>query len=127
MNDMSGSAAATATAAATPAEIPSSEGHEDFQAHLKTYWIIFGALLVGTALTVAVAYLDLGDTTAIVVALTIATAKASLVALWFMHLLDDRKVKAIGLTLIFTGIFFLGCILGPVLTVSDAVSMEVLQ
>ncbi len=117
-----------AAAVAVPAVTSlSPEELEHFQAHLKTYWIIFGALLVGTALTVAVAYLDLENTAAVVVALTIASAKASLVALWFMHLLEDRKVKVIGLTLIFTGIFFLGCLLGPVLTVSDAVTLEALR
>ncbi len=121
------SSAATATPVVTAVTPLEGEELEHFQAHLKTYWIIFGALLVGTALTVAVAYLDLESTAAVVVALIIASAKASLVALWFMHLLEDRKVKVIGLTLIFTGIFFLGCLLGPVLTVSDAVTLEALR
>lgn len=125
MND----ASTTAGVALAPGVEPTmtAEEREHFRAHLRTYWIVFGALLVGTALTVAVAYLNMGDTLALVVALTIASAKASLVALWFMHLLEDRKVRAIGWMLIFTGIVFLGCILGPVLTVEGATSMEALQ
>ena len=51
---------------------------------LKVYFTIFFALLLGTALTVAVAFQDLGPMNT-VVALAIAGAKALLVVLWFMH------------------------------------------
>jgi cytochrome c oxidase subunit 4 len=52
---------------------------------LKVYLAIFFALIAGTALTVAVAFQDLGPMNT-VVALTIAGVKAMLVVLWFMHL-----------------------------------------
>lgn len=50
----------------------------------KVYFVIFGALMVGTALTVWVANYDLGRWNAIV-ALSIAVLKATLVVLYFMH------------------------------------------
>ena len=52
---------------------------------LRLYLAVFAALLVGTALTVLVAYVDLGPLNT-VVALAIAGVKALLVALYFMHL-----------------------------------------
>ena len=51
----------------------------------KVYFLVFGALLALTALTTGVAYLDLGKGNT-VVALAIAVTKATLVALFFMHL-----------------------------------------
>jgi len=54
----------------------------------KVYFVIFGVLMVGTALTVFAAFADLdhlfpGANT--VVALTIAVVKATFVVLYFMH------------------------------------------
>ncbi|MGO8815788.1 MAG: cytochrome C oxidase subunit IV family protein [Terriglobia bacterium] len=51
----------------------------------KLYFLIFAALLTLTALTTSVAYVDLGQWNTIV-ALVIACCKATLVALFFMHL-----------------------------------------
>jgi cytochrome c oxidase subunit IV len=48
------------------------------------YYTIFGALMVGTVLTVVVAFFDLGFLNNIVM-LTIAVTKAMLVVLYFMH------------------------------------------
>jgi cytochrome c oxidase subunit IV len=50
----------------------------------KIYLAIFFALMIGTILTVYAAFHDLGQWN-IVVALGIATIKASLVVLFFMH------------------------------------------
>jgi len=50
----------------------------------KIYYRIFAALIVGTALTTGAAFFDLGSWN-VVVALLIAATKASLVALFFMH------------------------------------------
>jgi len=50
-----------------------------------TYILVCAALLVLTVITVAVSYVHLG-TMNVVVALLIASVKASLVALFFMHL-----------------------------------------
>jgi cytochrome c oxidase subunit IV len=51
---------------------------------IRTYLIIFAALLLGTAITTAVAYVDLGPLN-VVVMLLIAFTKATLVVLFFMH------------------------------------------
>jgi len=51
---------------------------------LRVYFLVFVALLLLLALTVAVAYLDLGIWS-VVIAVTIATLKALLVILYFMH------------------------------------------
>jgi len=59
---------------------------------LRTYMLVFLALLVLTAATIAVAYFDLGalNTT---VALAIAGIKAILVALFFMHLKYSNRLS----------------------------------
>jgi cytochrome c oxidase subunit 4 len=57
------------------------------------YYTIFGALLLCTALTIAVAYVDLGNFN-IVVAMLIAMFKGALVVLFFMHVkYSSRMVK----------------------------------
>lgn len=52
---------------------------------VRVYLAIFLALLVGTALTVLAAFVDFPWRFNTVVALTIATVKATLVVLYFMH------------------------------------------
>ena len=64
---------------------------DDIQAHVRLYYKVFGTLLVLTLLTVAVSYLHLPHTPAVIVALAIAALKASLVATFFMHLVLDWK------------------------------------
>ena len=58
--------------------------NEHHVAPISLYLTIFGALIVGTILTVVVAKFDLGAFNNIVM-LTIACAKALLVILYFMH------------------------------------------
>jgi cytochrome c oxidase subunit 4 len=58
---------------------------------LRTYLAVFFALLVLTAITVAVAQIDFGPWN-VVVALMIAGTKAILVASIFMHLYYDNKL-----------------------------------
>ena len=60
---------------------------------LKNYLTVGAALLILTAFTVFVASIDLGPWN-IVVALLIASAKATLVLLFFMHLFYDNKLYA---------------------------------
>jgi len=55
------------------------------------YGAVYGALLVLTAVTVAVSYADLGLFNA-AAALAIASVKATLVALYFMHLRHERPL-----------------------------------
>jgi cytochrome c oxidase subunit IV len=52
---------------------------------VRVYITIFLVLLVGTALTVAAAFVDFPWRLNTVVALTIATIKATFVVLYFMH------------------------------------------
>jgi cytochrome c oxidase subunit 4 len=69
---------------------------------LKMYFAVWGALLLGTFLTYEAARLDLGRFNA-AVALTIATTKALLVALFFMHLrgASDKLLKLVVISTVF--------------------------
>lgn len=69
---------------------------------LPTYFGVWTALLVGTFLTYEVAKIDLGVFNA-AVALIIATTKALLVALFFMHLkgAGERLLKLVVISTIF--------------------------
>ncbi len=59
--------------------------------HLRVYVIVFVALAALTVVTVAISYLDLSTSSAIGIAMVVATVKASLVALYFMHLISEEK------------------------------------
>ncbi len=61
---------------------------------IKTLAAVWLALLAMTVLTVAVAGIDLGRLN-LGLALAIATAKATLVVLYFMHMRYDRPIHAI--------------------------------
>jgi cytochrome c oxidase subunit 4 len=69
---------------------------------LTTYFAVWIALLVGTFLTYEAAKIDLGVFNA-AVALTIATTKALLVALFFMHLkgASEKLLKLVVASTIF--------------------------
>ena len=60
------------------------------------YLVILFALLVGTALTVWAAFIDLGVWNPII-ALAIATTKAALVLLYFMHLKYSTKLTMLAI------------------------------
>ena len=64
----------------------------DIQRHIKVYMTIFAALAVLTIITVAASYLDLSTGEAILLALTIASIKGSLVAGYFMHLISEKAL-----------------------------------
>jgi cytochrome c oxidase subunit 4 len=91
----------------------------DIQSHVKTYYMVFGALMVATCITVGVSYLHLPVPLAITVALIVATIKGSLVALFFMHLSNERKLIYYALAL--TVVFFTFMMFVPLLTNSDKV------
>lgn len=82
-------------------------GHspEEIRAHVKVYMMVFGALAILTVVTVAARYLNVEVHYAIALALLIASVKASLVALFFMHL--KGEVRAIFWTLLLTAVFFI--------------------
>ncbi len=76
---------------------------------LPTYFAVFIALLAGTGLTVFAATLDLGAFNA-PVALTIATIKATLVALFFMHVwhAGEKLIKMVVVGVLFFLLLLLG-------------------
>lgn len=86
----------------------------------KTYYIVFGTLLCLTGATTGIAYIDLGVWNT-AVALAIAVGKASLVAIFFMHLR-----WSVGMTRIVAcaAIFWLCIMLA--LTLGDAFSRNLL-
>ena len=65
------------------------------------------SLLILTGITVGASYINFGAFN-VVVALTIATIKATLVALFFMHLLHDKPVNGL---IAAAGFIFLGLFL----------------
>jgi cytochrome c oxidase subunit 4 len=82
--------------AATDAHASAGD-HGHGNSHVVPMPILLGvwlALMVFTVLTVAVTYVDLGSLN-LWIALAIATVKASLVALFFMHLRWDRPMNGI--------------------------------
>ena len=78
------------------------------------YFVIFGALLVGTALTYYTAMIDLGAGLNTALALTIAVVKATLVVLYFMHVRHSPRLTWI---VIASGFLWLAIMIG--LTMSD--------
>ena len=59
---------------------------------IRTYALVFLALLVLTGLTTAIAFLDLGGSINTMVALASAVCKALLVILYFMHVRYSDKL-----------------------------------
>lgn len=78
-------------------------GH-DVDRLVKIYVWVFVALLIGTAATVGAAYLDVSPWLGVLIGLLIASAKGSLVAAFFMHLVWEKKV--ILYTMLLTAFFF---------------------
>src|SRR5262245_44200015 len=79
----------------------------------KVYYAIFVILMVCTALTVWIAFIDLGPLNT-VVALTIAVFKATLVILFFMHVKYSTRLTW---AVVAGSFFWLGIML--VITMSD--------
>ena len=59
--------------------------------HSKTYLGVLAGLAIGTALTVGASYMNLGHWGNIILGLAIATIKASLVVMFFMHLKYEQR------------------------------------
>jgi caa(3)-type oxidase subunit IV len=83
-----------------------SETHShDISRRVLTYLAVGAALIIGTVITVLAAGVQLGILVGIAVAILIATVKGSLVAGYFMHLFDERKL--IYGILALTGVFII--------------------
>ena len=85
-----------------------------------TYVKILVALLVATAVTTAVARIDLGGFS-VVVALGIASVKMVLVALFFMHIRHSTKLTRL---VVLGGLLWLGILL--LLTMTDFATRGIL-
>ena len=82
----------------------------------STYYSIFGALMVCTALTVGAAFVNLGNLN-FPVALTIAVFKATLVILFFMHVKYGSQLTKL---FVASAFFFFGILI--TLTLTDYLS-----
>jgi cytochrome c oxidase subunit 4 len=82
----------------------------------SVYFAVFAALIVLTATTTAVSFVNLGPWNS-VVALGIAFLKATLVVLFFMHVKYSPRLTQI---VIVGGLFWLAIMIG--LTLSDFIS-----
>jgi cytochrome c oxidase subunit IV len=81
---------------------------------LRIYLTIFLVLLAGTALTVVAAFFDFPGKLNAIVALTIATIKATFVVLYFMHLRYSSRLLWVILA---SALFWMGIMFA--LTFSD--------
>jgi cytochrome c oxidase subunit IV len=102
-----------------PTEI--SDSLEKPLAHIvktRVLLAVFAALIALTAVTVAVSYFNFGPFN-LIVALGVATIKAVLVALWFMHLRYDGGLHAF---IFLAGVAFLGLFL--IIIMFDAVQYQ---
>ena len=89
----------------------------------KLYVQVFGALLVLTAITVAVSFYDLGGGRLhyanAIVAFTIAVSKATLVVLYFMHVRYGSRM-----TWVFVGAGVFWLLILVILTMSDVFTRQ---
>src|ERR1700690_3903494 len=79
----------------------------DAKAEARGYVLTLTALLILTMITVGASYIDFGQGN-IVIALAIATVKATLVSLFFMHLAHDKPINGL---IAVAGFIFLGLFL----------------
>ena len=84
--------------------------------HQKVYTKVWMGLLALTVMTVGVSYLEFGIFN-IVVAMLVATVKAAMVCLYFMHLKYDNKVNQVVFISAFVFLFIF-----IALTLSDVLS-----
>jgi cytochrome c oxidase subunit 4 len=81
---------------------------------IKVYLVIFLALMTGTALTVWAGLQDFPGQLNVIVALTIAVIKATLVVLYFMHVRYSSRLIWV---IVASALFWLGILFA--LTLSD--------
>lgn len=94
--------------------------------HFVPMWVLVAtlvALLILTVITVGATWVDFGAAINLWIALIVATIKATLVALYFMHLRYDKPIVAIILvaTLFFV-ILFIGAVLVDSRAYQDAIT-----
>jgi cytochrome c oxidase subunit 4 len=84
----------------------------------RTYYVVFGVLMLCTFITVQVAFFDLGPFNT-VVALGLAILKATLVVLFFMHVKYSTRLTW---AVVLGSVFWFGILLA--LTFSDYLTRE---
>ena len=99
----------------------SKNDQQHIQEHIRIYLNVFFALAILTVITVAVSYIERSTAEGIMLALAIASVKASLVAGYFMHLISEKQTIIWGLILTF--IFFLILMFIPLITVTDSTGL----
>ena len=110
MSDTHASTESTVTGQVTHGDHAHSDAH-DVSKHVRGYLYVGSLLLVFTGITVWLSYVNFGSQKAnIVVAMMVATFKASLVAAIFMHLKGEKATiwRFLIMTAFFAaGLFFL--------------------
>jgi len=89
---------------------------------IKVYLVIFLSLLLGTTLTVFAAFYDFPWQFNTIIALTIASVKATLVVLYFMHVRYSNRLVWV---IVISALFWMGILFA--LTFSDYATREWLQ
>jgi cytochrome c oxidase subunit IV len=84
----------------------------------RSYYVVFAALLVLTATTVGVTYVEMGRFN-LIVAMAIAVTKAVLVVLFFMHVRQSSSLTKI---VVVAGLFWLALLIA--LTFSDYLTRD---
>jgi caa(3)-type oxidase subunit IV len=103
---------APSIAETAPVGTPPEAVHDDHVAHnvakhIRGYMLVGATLITFTAITVFLSYVNFGTMKAnVAVAMLVATFKAGLVALIFMHLKSEKRM--IYRILMFTAFFVLG-------------------
>ena len=89
--------------------------HAQHHVHVVPPWLliaVFVGLLILTGITVGVTVFDFGRTINVWIALAVAVAKATLVALFFMHLRWDSPFNSV---ILVCALFFVALFIGTVI------------
>jgi cytochrome c oxidase subunit 4 len=89
-----------------------AHGAAEVQQYVRTCMVVFASLAGLTVVTVAISYVHLPIAQAVALALVVASVKASLVALYFMHLISEQKT--IYWVLALTALFFVALMYLPI-------------
>jgi cytochrome c oxidase subunit 4 len=82
---------------------------EEIAKHIKTYLFVGATLLVFTAITVGLSFVDFGSQSLnMTIGMAVAAFKSSLVILIFMHMNNERPLiyKFMLFTMVFLGVMF---------------------
>jgi len=93
-------------------------GMDETSPSAAPYYVVFAALVVLTLATVGLSFCPLGNWHT-VIGLAIATVKAALVALFFMHLLHSQRLTWLALG---AGLFWLAILMS--LTLADYLTRD---